>query len=391
MHSIGGFDVEQTDLTLRGNQVYTNLFPKGKGKEYVCFRNPHTSPSNVLVVENIHNDKIEKYFNLSKNIVCINNVKTTILETLNGADMDSDTMAIFDSEILLKAVKDNVEGKYRVCLNEIESEKVSYAPTMYNMAKIDNVLANSQRNIGKITNIGQQAMSKYWDGLKNGVDSEDLSKLLKNIDVMAVLSGVAIDMSKKLYKIDLKKEIKNIDNKNIYKEKKVEQSGKVVKINPLFFQYVKASKTIKNRVGKYETPMDYLYIAMRQYYAKYRKSINFNDLLIDCGDLKQLDKSDIDYAQHKKIMDYISMMNDRVNKVYLHKSASEDQQKEELNKIDDIYRYCAHYLSRLTIKPATMHHILSNKENYKNISEIRLMMMLHKTQTETFLNTFKTS
>uniref|UniRef100_UPI00301AB282 hypothetical protein n=1 Tax=Oceanobacillus massiliensis TaxID=1465765 RepID=UPI00301AB282 len=333
LHSIGKFDVENTELALNGHEVFTNLFPKG---EYVCFRNPHVSPSNILVVKNVENDKMERYFNLSKNIVCINNVKTTILETLNGADMDSDTMAIFDSETLLNAVKNRVEGKYKVCINKIESEKVSYTPTMDNMAQIDNILSTSQKNIGTITNIAQQAMSKYWDGMEN--DGENLTDLLKSVDVMAILSGVAIDMSKKLYKIDLAKEIKNIDTAAIYKFKKVpvtekdkktggiapkvdKKTGEIIerniKANPLFFQYIKESKTIKDRVVKYNTSMDYLFDVLKQGYAKHRKNIDFNKLLIDEESLKEIDPSDPDYKQQKKIMEYVIKMDESLKKIHV--------------------------------------------------------------------------
>uniref|UniRef100_UPI003017CBD0 hypothetical protein n=1 Tax=Oceanobacillus massiliensis TaxID=1465765 RepID=UPI003017CBD0 len=70
-------------------------------------------------------------------------------------------------------------------------------------------------------------------------------------------------------------------------------------------------------------------------------------------------------------------------------SDTESQKSEKLTKIDNIYKYCEHYLSRLTVKPSTMYSMLSKMGAYGDVSEIKLMQILHKTQKETFVNSFK--
>ncbi|MCM3274349.1 hypothetical protein M3691_37025, partial [Paenibacillus elgii] len=90
--SIGCFDVNSTKSTLKMNEIYTTLFKEGK--ELVCFRNPHTSPSNVFVARNIRNTEIQKYINLTDNIVCVNTIRYPLPDILNGCDFDSDTMLI---------------------------------------------------------------------------------------------------------------------------------------------------------------------------------------------------------------------------------------------------------------------------------------------------------
>ena len=52
-HAIGDFDISDIkpyQQPLKGNEVYTKLF-KDK-QELTGFRNPHTSPSNVLLAKN---------------------------------------------------------------------------------------------------------------------------------------------------------------------------------------------------------------------------------------------------------------------------------------------------------------------------------------------------
>ncbi|WP_373892794.1 hypothetical protein [Virgibacillus sp. CBA3643] len=410
-HSISQYDVNKSELALKGNQVYTTMFKFGD--EYTAFRNPHTSPSNVLVVENTYNKDIERYFNLTDNIVCVNSVKFEILDILSGADFDSDTIAIFNNEKLLQASK-GVEN-YNVCINHLDSQKASYEPTMSNMSIIDNTLSQSQRHIGKIVNLGQQCMSMYWDGLEDENKSDKkLSVLLKKTDVMTVLSGVAIDMAKKLYNIDMKREIKNVDSADVYKTKKVDKTKKdketgellpvvnketgeiatkQIKANPLFFLYVKQSKTIKDRIKFYDTSMDHLYeVLKKQEYAKHRSNIDFMDILVDKDTVEEIKKGDPDYGQHEKIIDYVTKMSEKLKNAYgdLNKiKDDEEMEKEHLNKIDDIIRYYEYYVGKLEVKPATMHHLLNSIVKDKDIPAIKLIKVLHKTQYNVFINSFK--
>jgi hypothetical protein len=119
-HAVGKFNGKP--LALENNQVYTTLFQFNK--EYVGFRNPNTSPSNVLVAENKYVVEIEKYFNLTDNIVCVNAIEFDIQDRLSGCDYDSDTMVLFNSDTLLRLGKEC--QKYKVCINHVESQKKKY-------------------------------------------------------------------------------------------------------------------------------------------------------------------------------------------------------------------------------------------------------------------------
>ena len=67
-------------------QCYTKRFEDG---EYLAaFRSPHNSPNNIIYLHNIYSDKMERYFNFSKNIMAVNNIKTDIQSRANGCDFD---------------------------------------------------------------------------------------------------------------------------------------------------------------------------------------------------------------------------------------------------------------------------------------------------------------
>lgn len=81
LHSIGRFDGTST---LPPGNIHTIRYPFEK-KLLGC-RSPHISTSNLLVANNMRHDQIDKYFNLTKEIVCINSINENILERLSGAD-----------------------------------------------------------------------------------------------------------------------------------------------------------------------------------------------------------------------------------------------------------------------------------------------------------------
>lgn len=81
LHCIGQFD---GDTSLPPGYIHTTRYPYGK-KILGC-RSPHISTSNVLVSTNFRHDLIDRYFNLTDEIVCINAIGENILERLSGAD-----------------------------------------------------------------------------------------------------------------------------------------------------------------------------------------------------------------------------------------------------------------------------------------------------------------
>jgi hypothetical protein len=64
--------------------IHTKRFEYGS--RLLCCRSPHTSSGNVMLANNVENKDIEKYFNLTTEIVAVNSINENILQRLSGAD-----------------------------------------------------------------------------------------------------------------------------------------------------------------------------------------------------------------------------------------------------------------------------------------------------------------
>ncbi len=84
LHSIGEFDIDSGESSLPPGHIHTTRYPYGT-KILGC-RSPHISTSNILISTNMRHDLIDRYFNLTKEIVCMNAIGENTLERLSGAD-----------------------------------------------------------------------------------------------------------------------------------------------------------------------------------------------------------------------------------------------------------------------------------------------------------------
>lgn len=367
-----GVDILAMDYkpALTGKEIYTKLFEFGK--DYVCFRNPHTSPSNILVAKNINEKQIDKYFkNLSKNIVIVNSMNFPIQRILSGADFDSDSMAIFNNSKLLELAS-SCSGKYNVCLNGVDCEPAEYKINHEAYAKIDNTLSKSQFIIGRVVNAGQWAMSRYWNLINNGQGNiDEAKKYLKIVDVCTVLSEISIDMAKKMYKINLEEEMEHIESK---------LTGK----KPRFFKYVSQNENIKYNIIKYSCPMDFLEEVLKIENGNGHKNIDFKSLLVKQKVSKR------DRKQTIKIIKYINEMDDQIRHVEsIYVGNDEDTEKEKNILIEDIYEKYKNLISRSKVKPDTMYALLVLADSEQKHVFSRLLNVLQKTQTYVFNKAFK--
>ena len=77
---------------------------------------------NLYCVENNLDGDIWNYFNLGKNIVCVNAIGENIQQRLNGCDYDSDAMLITDDKLLVEAAE-----KYKKYLKVFQSTRLWYS------------------------------------------------------------------------------------------------------------------------------------------------------------------------------------------------------------------------------------------------------------------------
>jgi len=366
-HSVGYDILNNTKKSIIQNEVHCNLF--NDGEELVGFRNPNTSPSNVLHMKNKIVPEINKYFNLSVNIIAVNAIDFEIQDILSGCDYDSDTMLASNDTTLVEIAKKCREN-YLVCVNNIKGDKKKYTLSQYDHYEIDKQLSSSQRIIGRVVNLGQLCMSAYWDALNNGKSGEKVDELLKKVDVMTILSGIAIDMAKKFYDIDMMKEIINVQNNSIIKER-----GK----KPNFWIYVSQNKNIGNQLAKFECPMDILmeYINEDKIITPRTRTISFNDIIRDDLTTKRVEKRQID-----NINELIIYYDNQVKKIKLENLEDERERILELESIIE------EKTKKWKLKAETMSVIL--KEGvFKEKFSLRLIKVLHSYHKDELLKVFK--
>lgn len=186
-HSIGKFD--GTTMLGQGNVHSKRFLP---GERILGSRSPHVCVGNVLLVNNVYSEEIDKYFNLTEEIICINSINENILQRLNGADFDSDTMLITNDPLLIKAAERNYNN-FLVPTNLVESVKTKRYYT--NAQKADLDIKTSVNKIGDIINKSQELQSYMWDQINSGLDckSEEVKRLYADICQLSVMSNVEID------------------------------------------------------------------------------------------------------------------------------------------------------------------------------------------------------
>lgn len=155
-------------------------------------RSPHVTVGNILLVKNANHIEYEQYFNTTPEIVVINSIGENILQRLNGADFDSDTVLLTDDPLLIEVAKRNY-GRFEVPTNLTTSVKTVRYYTQDNKADLD--VKTSVNKIGEIINLSQQLNSLMWDKIRRGATIESCDELYLDICKLAVLSNVEIEVS----------------------------------------------------------------------------------------------------------------------------------------------------------------------------------------------------
>ena len=180
-----------------------------EGKLFVA-RNPHICAGNVYLPNNVKNALIEKYLNLSPNIVVVNTINENIMQRLGGADFDSDQVLISNNEILIRTADMNYDI-YPVPTQEIESDKKEESYTPENIAKTDHHISETNKLIGQIVNVSQKLNSKLWDGLAKTMTPVESAQMYRDISQLSVMQTLAIDSAKRNPKgIELSKEFEKM-------------------------------------------------------------------------------------------------------------------------------------------------------------------------------------
>jgi len=362
LHTLGIFD---GTTTLPQGCVHTTRYPYGR-KVLGC-RSPHISTSNVLVSENFEHELIDKYFNLTDEIVCINSIGENILERLSGADFDSDQIIISDNEILINAALKNY-GVFKVPKNDVISKKTKRYYT--NAQKADLDFRTSDNKIGEIVNLSQELNTLMWDIIsKSYLELDECYKYIKDIyhDICAlnVLSCIEIDKAKKEFDVSASKEIKEI------REKWCKKTWDDKTVKPAFLGFIAKTKGYKDTTKKsyvyHKTSMDYLLKELNKFRMPKKKQEFIT--LADCFNYEDYNKSSVNLRQVKKVIDECETITSSINAVW-NKEYYTTQEKfliAEGYKDDLICN-----LSKIKMNKDTMFYLIRTIDNkkYSRISKL---------------------
>ena len=371
------YETWNDQMILKDNEVYTILCDFDF--EYTCFRNPHTSQSNVLVVKNKNSSFIADYFNLSDNIIYTNAINFPIQRILSGQDLDSDTLVLFNSCKLLEIAKKCYVGEsdYRVCVNNVKPSPNTYIVNDTDKSKIDNLLAKSQRVIGEVVNLGQFYMSTYWNLVnRNYQNIRKLNELLMGVDICTILSEISIDQAKRIYDIDIEEQIKQLRECSILSDTK-----------PLFFKFISKKKA---KTKYYKTSMDYLQKILEALPdADEKDTVDIRKLLND------IDARKVKQRQIKGIVKVITKMSNNIKIIEAKYPENEEidksEKKEKYRDIDNTINEYMHKVKVYKIKAETVYSILCDvfSERLECKYKLDLLNTLYRANKEVFLQAFK--
>lgn len=382
--SIGAFDGTSS---LCAGSVHSQRFEYNK--TILCSRSPHVTVGNVLLVSNVDNKEYEAYFNLTKEIVCINSIGENILQRLNGADFDSDTMLMTDHELLIEVAKRNY-GIFKVPTNLTTSVKTDRYYTQDDKADLD--VKTSVNKIGEIINLSQQLNSLMWDRLNHGKSAESCKELYLDICKLAVLSNVEIDRAKREFVINSATEIGLLKKKY-----KITDDNRTVK--PMFFKMI----TLENgyalsdnvRYRYFDTSMDYLQriisrFNFREGREQKRTVVPFMSMVKEPqGNIRQ----GYYYMQRDRIINTIRAAKEERRKLFVDYDQMSKEDKEFVwAQAGEIKQDCIEEVERMSSCAATMYLILKELDNpaFRDVSRFVFEVLFGKPD-EAFFTMIKNS
>ena len=384
--SIGTF--EGKSIIGKGN-IHSKRFEYNK--IILGSRSPHVCSGNVLLVNNVASDEIDKYFDLSNEVVYVNAIEENIQQRLNGCDYDSDSILLTDNQMFIKAAQKNYD-KFKVPTCFVSAKKIKRYYTNEQKADLD--VKTSVNKIGEDINLSQQLNSLFWQHIHNGETFEDNAELYYDICKLAVLSGIEIDKAKKEYEVDVCKELNQIKEKykitKLVKDKNGETTEKVVK--PMFFKMI----TIENgydiserHLYKYfDTPMDYLQKRLSKFQFRLGREQK-QDILPFSSIVKKViipNDNGYYYRQMKRIIDIVRDTNKELRNLYKDYEEKTKEEKEEVKSIaSEIKQTCVEYVNDISMHNATMYLLLTalDKKENRDVKR-RIFLTLFGTPNKTF-------
>ena len=362
------------------------------GEKLLCSRSPHITMGNILLATNRINECIDRYFNLTSEIVCVNAIGENIQQRLNGSDYDSDAVLITNHPLLV-SVAERGYNKFLVPTSLIAAKKIRRVYSAEDKADLD--IKTSVNKIGEIVNLSQQLNSLFWHRVYNGESIDDLQELYLDISSLAVLSNVEIDRAKKEIQINSVREIKRFSDKY-----KMFDDGNVVK--SAFLKTISIDNGYKpNKNIKYtpfHTPMDYVQEIideenLRQSREQKTKTIPFVDIIKKPSGSP---KGGSPYYRKNKALALINEAEKEISLIRMAISKLKENEKTERNvllkRINDKMQECIEKILKFDWCEHSLYLLLKEIDNKKYTSfATPLIDILFQTPNELFFGLLRRS
>ena len=289
---------------LFNNEVYSPMFAE---KRLFLARNPHITMGNIVIANNVNNDLLKKYFNISNEIVIINSINNNILQQLNGADFDGDSVQISDNELLIEK---SINMKAPTTL--VKSIKIEEERTLTNLANLD--IRTSKNYIGEIVNLSQQLNSLFWDNRRNNLPTKDI---YADICSLCSLSNIEIDRAKRETSVNTQKELKKIRDKY-----------NITKVRPYYFKVFTSGYDYR----KLNCPTDILLQIVERKSKKRSKRISKKTSFTNLFKNTNINMNNIDYNKIKLIITIIYDFTKETKRIY---NLQKDKQEKYLLYIQE--------------------------------------------------------
>ena len=271
------------------NEVYSPMFAE---KRLFLARNPHITMGNVVIANNKHNDLLKKYFHISNEVIIINSINNNILQQLNGADFDGDSVQITDNELLINKSLTNM----KVPTTLVKSVKILEEYTLTNLANLD--VRTSKNYIGEIVNLSQYLNSVYWNNRRNGLPTEEI---YNDICSLCSLSNIEIDRAKRETNVNTQKELKKIRDKY-----------NITKIRPYYFKIFTSGYDYR----KMNAPTDILLEVVERESKKRSRRISKKTSFTNLFKNTNININNIDYDKVRLIITIIYNFTKETKRIY---------------------------------------------------------------------------
>ena len=139
-------------------EAYCNFYDEGQ--KLIAARNPCVCSGNIICLENVKSPLLEEYMILSENIVVVNSIDSDIMERASSMDYDSDQMWLSSNELLVEKAE-YCEKYYLTPVNKVAKELTSKFNTIEDLSSTDTKI--SKGKVGDIVNMGQILQAYYWN------------------------------------------------------------------------------------------------------------------------------------------------------------------------------------------------------------------------------------